>query len=53
MPHWPSFSTANDVVAVAFVVVLLVFGLLFMTLVVADKIQRKSRAKRGVTNSAR
>jgi len=41
MSHWLPFSTVNDMVTVALVVVLVVFGLLFMGLMVANKFTRK------------
>ena len=46
MMYWPSFTTTNDVVAAALIVTLLVLGILFASLFLADKLGRKSRQKR-------
>ena len=45
MPSWLSFSTANDMITAALLLVLLVFGLLLVGLVIANKFQQRSRAK--------
>jgi hypothetical protein len=46
MTHWLSFTAMNDVVTVALIVTLLVLGLLFVSLFLADKFGQKSRQKR-------
>jgi hypothetical protein len=43
MPNWLSFSTANDMITAALLLVLLVFGLLLVDLVIANKLQQRSR----------
>ena len=45
MPNWLSFSTANDMITAALLLVLLVFGLLLVGFVIANKPQQRSREK--------
>jgi hypothetical protein len=45
--NWLSFTTKNDVVAVALIVTLAVLGLLFASLFLVDRLRRKSHRKRG------
>ena len=47
MMHWLSFTATNDIVAVALIVTLVVLGILFASLFLADKLGRKSRRKPG------
>jgi Na+/pantothenate symporter len=44
--HWLSFTATDDVVAVALIVTLLVLGILFVSMFLADKFGRQSRKKR-------
>jgi hypothetical protein len=44
MPHWVFVWRIDDLITLAVVAIVLIFGLLFLGLVVADKIQRKWRA---------